>query len=310
MDLDVKNLLSTNPSFLLMRLIEQYQKQECLIVAYDFDDTVSPYWCAGCTQVQSILRRLRDNISAYFIVYTCNKDHDKIKKFLDKNDIPYDSINENAPFAPQIEGKLFYNVFLDDKAGLGEVVNTLDQFLYLVNNGAISKEPKSDCKIIVSREDTETAVFTAENVTWGPAFEKIIKAAEKARTEELTQKGVEIMREIQEGKSHWINSDGKAPYICGSCGGASSKNYTTCPQCKKEMTNGDCAYTNKSSVIKELSGKPFICVHDGLVSRVEVFSYWSWRFGIYKCENCGDYTKKPLSKCPHCGATMRNGIKH
>lgn len=310
MDLDVKNLLSTNPSFLLMRLIEQYQKQERLIVAYDFDDTVKPYWCAGCTQVQSILRRLRDNISAYFIVYTCNKDHDKIKKFLDENEIPYDSINENAPFAPQIEGKLFYNVFLDDKAGLGEVVNTLDQFLYLVNNGAISKEPKSDCKIIVSKGDTETAVLTVENVSWGPTFEKIVKEAENARIEELTKKGVEVMREIQEGKSRWINSDGKAPYICGSCNGASSKNYTTCPQCKKEMTNGDCAYSEERSIIKDLSGKPFLCVHDGLVSRIEISSYWSWKFGKYKCENCGAYVKKPISECPQCGATMRNGIIH
>lgn len=137
--METKYLFSTNPNFLLQRLIEQYEKQDKLIVAYDFDDTVKPYWCADCSKVQSILRRLRDNIDAYFIVYTCNKDHEKIKKFLDKWDIPYDSINENAPFAPDIDGKLFYNVFLDDKAGLGEVVNTLDQFLYLVLNNYIKK---------------------------------------------------------------------------------------------------------------------------------------------------------------------------
>jgi uncharacterized OB-fold protein len=119
----------------------------------------------------------------------------------------------------------------------------------------------------------------------------------------------EVMRENQEGKSRWINRDGKALYVCANCQNTSSKNYTVCPHCKKEMTNGDCAYTNKGSVIKEFSGKPFICIHDGFTSRVEVLSYWSRKFGGYKCENCGDYTKKPLPKCPHCGAIMNNGIE-
>ena len=55
-------------------------------------------------------------------------------------EIPYDVINQNAPFVPFKEGKIFYNILLDDKSGLGEVVNTLDQFLYLIENGYIKKE--------------------------------------------------------------------------------------------------------------------------------------------------------------------------
>lgn len=329
MDLDVKNLLSTNPSFLLTRLIEQYEKHGRLIVAYDFDDTVSPYWCASCTDVQSLLRQMKNTIDAYFIVYTCNKDHDKIKEFLDKYHIPYDAINENAPFAPDIEGKLFYNVFLDDKAGLGEVVTTLKQFLYLVRNGKIIKggaepewvycdmcEKMDNCRMYSGtdgcyygcpRKNTKT-----ENVIYAVGKNLLKEEDVKYSEEEQIKKGVEVMREIQEGKSRWINRDGKAPYICGSCNGASSKNYTVCPQCKKEMTNGDCAYTNKGSIIKEFSGKPFICIHDGFASKVEISSCWGWKwmFGMYKCENCGSYAKKPFSECPWCGATMSNGIKH
>ena len=137
--------LTTNPGFLLKRLIEQYRKQDKLIIAYDFDDTVKPYWGEGCSDVQSILRRLRDNINAYFIVYTTNENHDEIRKYLDKYDIPYDAINEEAPFSPFKGGKIFYNVFLDDKAGLGEVVRTLDQFLYYVlNDDELSKKKVKD----------------------------------------------------------------------------------------------------------------------------------------------------------------------
>lgn len=120
----------------------------------------------------------------------------------------------------------------------------------------------------------------------------------------------EVMRENQEGKSRWINKDGKALYVCANCQNTSSKNYTVCPHCKKEMTNGDCAHTKRSPIIKEFSGKPFLCIHDGLVSKVEVFSYWSRKFRACKCANCGGYARKPLPECPHCGAKMSNGIKH
>lgn len=133
-------LFSTHPSFLLERLIKQYQKNDKLIIAYDFDDTVSPLWCADCGDVQSVLRMCRNTLDAYFICYTSNDNMEKVKNFIEKYDIPCDAINENAPFAPVVGGKIFYNIFLDDKAGLGEAVNTLKQLLYLVRNGYITKE--------------------------------------------------------------------------------------------------------------------------------------------------------------------------
>ena len=137
-----KHLLSTEPSFLLNRLIEQYQNQEQIIIAYDFDDTVSPCYCMDCGDVQSVLRMSKRILNAYCIVYTSNPDHEKIKKFLDKYEIPYDSINENAPFVPfnNPKDKIFYNIFLDDKCGLGEAVHTLKTLNRLVLNGFITKE--------------------------------------------------------------------------------------------------------------------------------------------------------------------------
>lgn len=137
--LDSKFLYSTHPSFLLTRLISHYENNHKIVIAYDFDDTVSPYYCADCTDVQSVLRMAQHTIDPYFIVFTSNPDIDKVKEFLDKNNLPYDSINENAPFVPFKNGKIFYNILLDDKAGLGETVNTLKQLLYLVRNNCISK---------------------------------------------------------------------------------------------------------------------------------------------------------------------------
>lgn len=137
--MDHKHLFSTNPSFLLERLVIQYKKQDKLIIAYDIDDTVRPMYCADCSDVQSLLRMIKNTLDAYFIVFTSNEDIEGVKKYLDKWDIPYDAINENAPFVPFEKGKIFYNVLLDDKAGLGEVVSTLKQLLYLVRNEHITK---------------------------------------------------------------------------------------------------------------------------------------------------------------------------
>lgn len=138
-NINTASLSSTSSTFLLVRLIEQYKKQDRLIIAYDFDDTVSPCWCGSCEDVKSVLRLCRDVLNAYFIVYTCNPNHDKIRDYLTDEEIPFDTINKNAPFidASYISGKLFYNVFLDDKAGLGEVVKTLEELCYLVGNKRI-----------------------------------------------------------------------------------------------------------------------------------------------------------------------------
>lgn len=138
--MDCKHLFSTNPSFLLERLIAQYKKQDKLIVAYDIDDTVRPMYCADCGEVQSLLRKLKNRLNAYFIVFTSNEDIDGVKAYLNEHNLPYDAINENAPFVPFKNGKIFYNVLLDDKAGLGETVKTLEQLVYLVINEYITKE--------------------------------------------------------------------------------------------------------------------------------------------------------------------------
>lgn len=135
-----KHLFSTHPSFLLERLITQYKKQEQIVVAYDFDDTVHPMYCSDCGHVQSLLRLLKEKANAYLIVFTSNEDIEYVENYLFNWEIPYDVINQNAPFVPFKEGKIFYNILLDDKSGLGEVVNTLEQFLYLIENGYIKKE--------------------------------------------------------------------------------------------------------------------------------------------------------------------------
>lgn len=135
----MEQLPTTSATFLLTRLIHQYKHHERLVIAYDFDDTVRPYWGGNCDELCTLLRVAKRILNPYLIVYTCNPNHDKIRQFLDKEKIPYDSINENAPFINEdyISGKLYYNLFLDDKAGLGEAARALENLCYLVYNKII-----------------------------------------------------------------------------------------------------------------------------------------------------------------------------
>lgn len=144
MEREREHILSTNSSFLLNRLITQYRKQDKLIIAYDIDDTVRPAYCTNCDIVQSLLRAADKTLNAFFIVFTSNEDIDGVKKYLDEYELPYDAINENAPFVHFKKGKVFYNVLLDDKTGLGETVNILEQLIYLVDNKYITKENNTE----------------------------------------------------------------------------------------------------------------------------------------------------------------------
>lgn len=134
-------------AYTYLRLVEQYKKMNQLIIAYDFDDTVCPYYSSGCTFAASAIRKAKEYLNAYLIVYTCNQDEERIKEYLDEYKIPYDAINENAPFIhfnKKDGSKLYYNLLLDDKAGLHQAIEDLEALIYGVMNGTITKENKND----------------------------------------------------------------------------------------------------------------------------------------------------------------------
>lgn len=123
------------------RLIDEFTAHGKLIIAYDFDDTVFDYHNRGESyeDVINLLRRLRPYAS--FIVFTsCSKEKEAgIASYLEENDIPYDSINEDI--ITQFGGrKVYYNLFLDDRAGLREVYDLLIRFLNEVESQADLKE--------------------------------------------------------------------------------------------------------------------------------------------------------------------------
>ena len=118
-----------NPWNSYQRLKHEYVYYGRLIIAYDVDSTVFDYHNTGTSyeMVKSILRKFRGH--AYFIVFTSSEPdrYDEIKQILDSKDLPYDSINEDCPDIPFTGRKVYYNILLDDRAGLWQTYCELDK---------------------------------------------------------------------------------------------------------------------------------------------------------------------------------------
>lgn len=104
------------------RLVEEWKEHGQLVIAYDFDNTVFDYHKKGHTY-EFIIELLREckELNAHLMVYTARHDDELefVKKYLNENNIPFDSINETPDFLPFENGKkLYYNILLDDRAGL------------------------------------------------------------------------------------------------------------------------------------------------------------------------------------------------
>ena len=112
-------------------LLEQYEKHGKIIVAFDFDDTVSPFRGESCEQVKQLIRNLRPY--AHLICFTARTPNNQIaaEEYLRANDIPFDYMNREWN-GSEIKGKLFYNQLLDDKAGLHDSYLILAEFLRTV----------------------------------------------------------------------------------------------------------------------------------------------------------------------------------
>lgn len=222
MEYNSKYFASDNSNFLLARLIEQYQKQDQLIIAYDIDDTVRPMYCKSCIETQSVLRMAKSVLGAYLIVYTCNSDIDGIKQFLNEEKIPYDAINKNAPFAPKYDGKLFYNVFLDDKCGLADTVKILKTLVDLVLNGIVTKNSPHKTSIV-----PKDFIDSLKEEKYEKEKNKAEKNTEKEKSDNALFFGVteEENREIQKWMKRHIDTKHGGNSYAGAIGGRFSYRF-------------------------------------------------------------------------------------
>lgn len=119
----------------VQRLYNEYRIHGQLIVAFDYDGTVNDYHNSGhrYNKVIELLRRARA-IGFYLIVFTCSGEerYPEIIDNLNKANVPFDLINENHPAITFAQNKIYYDILLDDRAGLLSAYNNLEKVISII----------------------------------------------------------------------------------------------------------------------------------------------------------------------------------
>lgn len=115
------------------RLTREWRTHGKLIIAVDFDDTIFDYHRQGHTY-DAVIQLIRDcaEEGAYICVFTGSPPdkYDIIRTRFAELEIPLSSINENPfPLPFGNHGKMYYNILLDDRAGLGQAFKILSRAL-------------------------------------------------------------------------------------------------------------------------------------------------------------------------------------
>jgi hypothetical protein len=113
------------------RLTREWLQHKNIIIAVDFDDTISPWGLNTTQECNWVVEKLKvyQQQGAYITIFTaCNTDRfEDISNFCNQNGLMITGINKNALDLPYgNHGKIYANVFLDDRAGLLESIEILD----------------------------------------------------------------------------------------------------------------------------------------------------------------------------------------
>lgn len=119
----------------IKRLADEWIEYGKIIIAVDYDDTISPWRLSNerdCKEVIDILIQARRE-GAFIVVNTaCNPDRfEEIKSYCSSYGLEIDSINSNPINLPYgMHGKVYANIYIDDRADLWGGLDILKAAMY------------------------------------------------------------------------------------------------------------------------------------------------------------------------------------
>lgn len=118
------------------RLYQQWLQHPSLIIAVDFDDTVKPYKGEYDTsEVINILKECQD-LGFRIVIFTASEKErfPEIEEYMVSKGIKIEGINKNLLEDIGNDGKIYYNLLLCDRAGLGQGLEILKILLTKIKN--------------------------------------------------------------------------------------------------------------------------------------------------------------------------------
>ncbi len=116
------------------RLTKEWLEHKKIIIGVDFDDTICP-WSLNTTQeCNYVIEKLKtyQEQGAYITIFTASSvdRYEDISNFCEQNGLMISSINKNHIDLPYGKnGKIYANIFVDDRAGLHQAIEILDESL-------------------------------------------------------------------------------------------------------------------------------------------------------------------------------------
>ena len=134
----MKEYFDKNPESIpyLERLEQEWKQHGKIIIACDYDDTISPWKMKGFDPKRVIeVLKVAKQTGAYIVIFTsCNEERYKeIEEYCNSQGLEIDAINKtpiNLPYGNN--SKIYANIFIDDRAGLNEALNILEFAMYRV----------------------------------------------------------------------------------------------------------------------------------------------------------------------------------
>ena len=130
------------------RLYVEWKKHPKLIVAVDFDDTLYDFHGTGNSHQRLITALKKCNQLGFYVVLWSASKPDRyafMREFATFAGIEIASVNENPiPLPFGNDRKMYYNILLDDRAGLGQALDTLEITMSLIESQQVVSESGSD----------------------------------------------------------------------------------------------------------------------------------------------------------------------
>lgn len=122
-------------TYVIDRLRREYHKYQSLIIAVDFDGTINDFHKEGFKFPKVIeLLHLAKELGCYIYIFTAYPDEEYVKQYCKDNNIPFDAINDSPVKENMNSKKPYYNILLDDRAGLYSAYRNLLYVLEEVKN--------------------------------------------------------------------------------------------------------------------------------------------------------------------------------
>lgn len=115
------------------RLVKEWRTHGKIVLSVDFDSTIYLYpTIDNQKDIDRTIRlvQLAYAIGAYIVIFTASEEErfPFIQEYCDSIKIPISSINKNPIDLPYGKhGKIFYNIFLDDRTGLTQALDILEE---------------------------------------------------------------------------------------------------------------------------------------------------------------------------------------